>query len=285
MESRHYSLLGALGIIFVLSAPLWPAYSAKPPEWKGDEHPYNCASAEEFSATHDFLKSQELAEVGGQEMRKIASEVSRHCTGASEKFRVVFEVLMKSGVSVQVSTQMGLKYAAREIAEANVFVEAFKHLYLEKFLDVDFKTSTRVAEELAESWHGSEGRVGKDFTEMVKFCLDPKSLNLSQKECFELSLKVAQLSRYFPEGSHEPFQKLYTELRENKKFGLPVRSALEISLQVLAEGPKGPKNFIDAYDYAISDKGLSETPAFALKHALKLSKYSHRGEAPPQVNE
>ena len=115
--------------------------------------------------------------------------------------------------------------------------------------------------------------------------MNPKELGLPQKDCFELSLKLAAKSKYFQKGSFSAFEELYLRLRNEKRFGIDIRNALQISLKVIGYGPLGPKNFIDGYDYALSSSGLSETAEKSLAHGLKMAERSNRNEEPPVVSQ
>lgn len=273
--------MGVASLLLISSA--LALAEVKETDWSGDNHPEHCASAEVFQKTHDYLRDRKDLPVEGMAARKIASEVAMNCSGAFERFRVVFELLFESGLSVRQTLKTAIEYSKRTDSSTKVFVDSFKYLYLEKYLDVNIQVALELAHELASSWQGADDQVGRDFVQTVEFCLDPKALNLSQKECFDLSLRIARLSQFFPQGAFKAFQDLYSQLRQEKKYGLSVGSALDVALKVTAQGPKGAENFLAAYDYAISPKGLNESADFALKHALKLVDYSNKNGQPPRV--
>jgi|GEM_PF-5436031 len=293
MESRLQTHLGTLSSLCfkVLAIILVPFFSvalgALESPWKDGVHKDHCDSAEEFRQVHKYLKDEKSLEFSENEARNFGTEVAKGCTNASRRFIVSFELLKKSGVDLKFAAKSALKLAHESDASVDTFVEAFKHLYLENILDLDYRTAYQVAWDLAKEVRIFSTQVGEDFTSIVKFCLNSadadKGLGLPQKECLQLGLKLAHWSKYFPEGAYRSFEDFYRKLKSDQRIAISIGRTLEICLQVLEKGPKGPKNFLEGFDYALSKDGLNESAEISLKHALKMAGLSNRSEIPPLV--
>lgn len=251
--------------------------------WTKDKHIDHCASSKEFNEVRSFLQEQQSLSLPESEIRKVSYAVTKGCNHASDLFKSTYKLLEKSGVDHRFALTVATEQSQKPEGQVKVFQDAFRYLFLEDYLDLDYKTSYRTARELANSWSGSDSQIGKDFVETVQFCLDSKGLSLSQKECLKVSLAVANLSRYFPGGSFQAFRDLLLRLRESENLKFSREIALAIVMKVLPHGPNAPANFLESYEYALSPKGLNETSEGALAHALKLAAESHRGDLPPVV--
>lgn len=293
MESRLQTHLGALitlcikALLIFLVPFLSTSFGAVESPWKDGVHKDHCDSAEEFRQVHKYLKDEKSLEFSENEARNFGTEVAKGCTNAARRFIVSFELLKKSGVDLKFSAKSALKLAHESDASVDTFVEAFKHLYLENILDLDYRTAYQVAWDLAKEVRIFSTQIGEDFTSMVKFCLNSadadKGIGLPQKECLQLGLKLARWSKFFPEGAYQSFEDFYRKLKTDQRFAVSTQRALEIAMQVLERGPKAPKNFLEGFGYALSKDGLNESAEFALKHALKMANLSNRSEVPPQV--
>jgi hypothetical protein len=108
-----------------------------------------------------------------------------------------------------------------------------------------------------------------------------EEMNLPMKTCADISLTMARLSQHFPDGVYKPFVELYSTLKNDKRFGVSIRVALSILMDVLPSGPTAPQNFLDAFDYALSPSGLGIEGREALQFALSMSIRSARKFPPP----
>lgn len=251
--------------------------------WKKELHADHCRSSDEYIQTREFLLKTKDIELPEKQVRQMSMAVARGCTGSSEVFKTVFELLVKSGVDHKFSLKAALEQSAFSKARVAVFVESFKRLYLEESLNLDYATAYKVSLELAKAWRGPKDTIGNDFAKMVDYCLDPKDMALPQKECLSLALKISSYSKFYPVGVFEIYKSLYLKLRTDKKFSLPVARAADVALRVVSKGPRGPENFLGGFEYALSDKGLNESGEAALSHALELVEYSNRTPEPPVV--
>lgn len=258
------------------------AFAAPPSAgWQKPPHVDHCHPTREFTATRDFLRDDAGLELAESEIRRMAYRVSETCGTPSKSFRNVFETLTKSGVDHRFALNAALEMAGRETRFVRVFLDGFKRLYLEEYLDVSYANAYRTARELAEQSAASAGDVGEDFVDTVDFCLDAKGLSQSKSECLRIAMHVARQTRYFPQGSFAAFRDFYQGLLTDAAFSR--EKALEIALKVLPHGPTAPENFRAAYRDALKDGGFGGTNELAIRHALKLASLSHRGETPPVI--
>lgn len=279
--------IASIGLTFAFGFGVGPIQAATDLKsasgWKKDLHVDHCRSNEEYIQAREFLLKTKDIELPERQIRKVSMQVARGCTGASEVFRTIFELLVKSGVDHKFSLKAALEQSAFSKDRAAVFVESFKRLYLEESLNLDYSTAYKISLELASAWRGPKDTIGKDFSLMVDFCLDPKEMALPHRECLSLALKISGYSKFYPTGVFEIYKSLYTRLRTDKKFSLPVSRAAEVALRVVGKGPRAPENFLGGFEYALSDKGLNESGEAALLHALELVEFSNKTLEPPVV--
>jgi len=247
----------------------------------GDDglHRDHCKATEEYIKTLEFLRKEEV--IPENEARQIARKVSEGCGGASERFIKAYLMMQKSGVSLQKSVDVGLALTKEDPLTVRNFHEIFEKMYLGEYLDVNFKSSFEIAFELSRNFKGNLEMARKDFNEFSKFCMDHKKVGLSVTQCAKLAVSFARLSQYYPRGVFSEFKTIYELLREDKRFGVGLKEGLELSEQILQNGPAAKLNFIQAYNYATTKSGMNLTGREALTFALGMARLSHAGETPP----
>ncbi len=65
-------------------------------------------------------------------------------------------------------------------------------------------------------------------------------------------------------------------MREKKEFQLDMKTALDMTYNILKSGPNAEKNFFEAFEYALDEKGLGLVKDEALRFAVKMAKRSYR---------
>ncbi len=240
-----------------------------------------CNSTQEFTQTLKFLRETEVMTIPENTARMISEKVSRGCDGAADRFAQVLTLLKTSGLSDRKTLEMSLEFSAQSPEIQKSFSEIFTHAFLGEFFDYDYALAARLAYELSRDYQGNPAQVRDDFIEIVHFCKEGKSLDLPTRLCAEFTVKLARLSQLYPEGVRQPFYKLFKELRNKPDFGLDMKTSLEVSYNILKNGPRAPENFYSAYKYALHKDGLALSQREALTFALKMAARSYKGEEPP----
>jgi hypothetical protein len=242
-----------------------------------------CHSTDEYIKTLSYLRETKDLILPERTARKIALKVSRGCDGAAERFEKTLRLLRSVGLSDPKALEVALQFSGYSKDTQKNFMEIFGRAYLAEFLDYDYAGAVALALELSRDYHGDAALVREDFIALSKFCRDSKSMDLPTKTCSQYAVKMARLSQFFPYGVKGPFIALYTKLREDRDFGLDVKTALDISYNILKNGPAAPDNFMAGYAYAMKEKGLSLGRNQALEFALKMAVRSFAGDEPPAI--
>jgi len=101
-------------------------------------------------------------------------------------------------------------------------------------------------------------RVLSDFNELSDFCLNRKGLDLSLKTCSDMIGKI------IPKGEDQApsIARAFVDLIEfmtvdSKGPQIPLKQAIDESIKILDHGSRAADNYILAFKFAISEKGLS----------------------------
>lgn len=238
-----------------------------------------CLSTEEYVKTLKFLRETKDFGFREEASRKIADQVSKGCTGAAERFAKILLLLKTVGMSEKKSLEMALEFAAVEPDVQKNFLEIFSKSFLAEFFDYEFPKAMALAIELSRDYKGDPAQARGDFIELVRFCKDSKSLDLSMKFCSDYAVQMAKLSQFFDKGVAKPFFSLFNDLRNKREFSLDVKTALEVAYGILKNGPMAQRNFIEGFEFASKDLELDKRKA--IEFALSLSDRSFVGEKPP----
>lgn len=250
--------------------------------WKNKFHPDHCDPIKEYKEAIKFFR-QEKGEVNPSEgrARSFAFEISKGCLGATKRFVKVFLLLKKSGVDHLRAIEYGIEFAKSDDETVENFFEFFKKMYLGEYFDLDYTSALKISFELSKLYKGNRKQAREDFLEISKFCISKEGINLPVSKCAQLSVAMAKLSQYYPDGVRKEFFKLYKSLREDRRFGVSVLTAVRIINEVLPYGPTAPQTFVDSYSFAIDPSGLSSGGMAAVKFAVQMTKRSIKHWPPP----
>lgn len=242
-----------------------------------------CHSTDEYTKTLKFLRQNKTILFPENTSRLISEKVAKGCNGASERFAQVLVLLKSVGLSDRKSLEMALEFSTQPPEVQKNFTAIFTRAFLGEFFDYDYAIAAKLAYELSKDYHGDATQAREDFIELVRFCKDGKNLDLPTRLCAEFTVKLARLSQYHPKGVRDQFYRLFKDLRNKPDFAFDIKTALEVSYNVLRHGPTAPDNFFSGYAYATSKEGLSYDRHQALAFALRMADRSHLGEHPPLV--
>ncbi len=250
--------------------------------WKNKWHPDHCDPIKEYKESLNFFR-KEKGDINPSEARarNLAFEIAKGCAGAAKRFVKVFLLLKKSGVDQTRAIVYSLEFAQSDDETVENFFELFKKTYLGEYFDLDYSSALRISFELSKMYKGNRKQAREDFLAISKFCMDKDGLNLPVSNCAELSVAMSQLSQYFPEGVRHDFFKLYKSLREDRRFGVSVLTAIRIIHEILPYGPTAPNTFLKSYEFAIDPEGLASGGAAAIKFAVQMTKNSTKNGSPP----
>lgn len=238
----------------------------------------NCQAADEFKKAVEFFRAENGISLNDRQSFREALTISAGCDHAFSRFFKVFQLLKKSGVDLNQSYNIALKFASKDDAKAELFADFFKKIYLENYLNMDFSTALKYALLLSENEESDAEKLMKDFSQLVRFCTSEQEMALSLSVCAQVALDLTQHVQYYPEGIFSSFEKIYRFLRSQKQTGLSIPKALQIATQILAKGPQAPENFIKTFQFAIESQSLNLSPTQALNLGLSVAEQSQKSQ-------
>ncbi len=250
--------------------------------WQNKQHPDHCDPFKEYKEAIQFFRTNKT-EISPSEARarEWSLKISKGCTGAAKRFVKVFLLLKKSGVDQARAVLYGLEFAGTDDDTVESFFELFKKTYLGEYFDLDYTSALKLSFELSKKYKGNRRQAREDFLELSKYCLNKEGLNLPVTYCADLAVALTRLSQYYPDGIRSDFFKLYKALREDRRFGVNILTAMRIIKEVLPYGPLATQTFLKSYEFAIDPSGLSSGGMAAVKFAVTMAKNSVKSWPPP----
>lgn len=272
----NYFTTPLIGFILLLSlsttaAPNDTSYSQ---ELNGS----GCNSHEVFKSTYDYLKENKELPFNESQLLKASLEINKGCNGADKRFKRIFELLVKSGVSIRKCYELAVDFAQMTDQKADNFATLFKGLFLENKFDLDFETAYKASLQLSAALPKDWEKVRTDFRSFLNFCSDTKAEEVPLRICAEWTLSLLKHEDKFPLGIFASFKSLNSYLLSRRSVQLPVKDRLNLILEILAFGPKAPTNFQNSLDWLGSKKGPGLPPQRAHIVALEIAKNSLRAE-------
>jgi hypothetical protein len=230
-----------------------------------------CTFSREYITTLEYLRSEKALAVPEADARKTAEKVALGCTGAAQRFIRVASTLGRSGVAANDSLKDALEFSGRSDVETETFLAVFLKAFLQEYLDLDLKASLRMARSLAAEFQGDIPTVREDFEKILKFCVDQKQLDLPRPQCGSFAARIAHLGENFNGGVADSFLRSFEFIRSESGPGLTTAQALQLSEQLVGGGRNAAENFIQAFRYGVSKKGLAEDSRGAIQFATRMA--------------
>jgi hypothetical protein len=263
-------------IILALSFIILPLFgksgkvlAAKNKEIK--EYKTQCLASREYITSVRYLRKQKTFSLDEKQIRSLADSVSKGCTGASKRFILITKLLVKTGLDSRSALLMGVKLSHKTEKEVKTFTYIFKRSFLKSFLDLDIKTSIDIAYMLADKFDGNHSNSQRTFNQILKLCNSRGQLDMPNRTCAKLAARVAKSGENYKKPLGSGFKKLFHYLIKIDGPNLPTFKAIEISENILKNGPTAAKNFIQAYRFGVAKKGLNITRGQAIDFAKKLA--------------
>lgn len=250
--------------------------------WQNKQHPDHCDPIKEYKEAILYFRNNKT-EISPSESRarEWSLKISKGCSGAAKRFIKVFLLLKKSGVDQSRAVLYGIEFANTDDDTVESFFELFKKTYLGEYFDLDYSSALKLSFELSKKYKGNRRQAREDFLELSKYCLNKEGLNLPVSYCVDLSVNLTRMSQYYPDGIRNDFFRLYKTLREDRKFGVNILTAIRIIKEVLPYGPLATQTFLKSYEFAIDPSGLGSGGMAAVKFAVNMSKNSVKSWPPP----
>lgn len=260
---------GIVLTIFILTAlNTQLAWSAK--RQKDIEFLDQCQSTREYITAVRFLRKKKDFSLDEKQVRTIADKVSLGCTGASKRFIIITNLLVKTGLDSKSAIEMGVKFASKSELEMKTFSYIYKRSFLKSYLDLDIRTSIEIAYSLADKFNGKHTNSQRTFNQVLRLCNNREQLDLPNKKCANLAARVAKAGEKYKKPLGDGFRSLFNYLIRKSGPNLPTFQAVEMSEVVMRSGPMSAKNFIQAYKFALSKNGLNVPRGKALEFAKKM---------------
>lgn len=236
-----------------------------------------CESAKEYVTTVEFLTEKKDFGLNKQQIYKIADEISKGCSGSSQRFIKVTKLLTRVGIDSSSAVSHGKKFASKDDSFVDAFVTIFKQTYSKNNLDLDALNSLKISLKLSLEFDGNIKSAVEDFDELVNFCKERKQMDLPLPQCAELATQVTRLGQKYKEEISGPFIKLIKFLEQSSEGPkLSKNQVFKLAKQIIQYGPIASKNFIYAYKYAIDKKKLGFTQPQAIKFGQKMASRSFK---------
>lgn len=239
-----------------------------------------CEATKEYVTTVEYLRDKKNFGMKAKQIYKVADSISKGCSGASQRFIKITNLLTKVGIDSSSAISHAKKFSKKEDTFVDAFITIFKQTYSSKNLDLDALNSLKISLKLSVEFSGNiEVAVG-DFNDLVEFCKDRKEMDLPLPRCAQLATRITRLGQNYDEPIASPFIKLVRFLEESSKGPKqPKSNVIKIAESVIKYGPVASQNFIDAYKYAINKKGLGFSELQAIKFGKKLASRSFKTES------
>lgn len=239
-----------------------------------------CDSFEVYKSTVDYIKKQKELPFTEPHILKAALEINKGCNGADKRFQKIFELLVKSGVSIKKCYELAVEFAHMNDQKTDNFSVLFKGLFLENKFDLDFMTAYKVSLELSAALPKDWEKIQKDFRAFLDYCSSSKSEELPIRLCAEWTLSIMKNEHLYHEGIFPSFFKLNEYLLRRSGRQVPVKDRLNLISKIMSYGPKAPENFQKALEWLGSPRGAGLPPAKAHRMALEIAKNSLKLEEP-----
>ena len=248
------------------------------------EYETQCLASREYITSVRYLRKQKVFALDEKQIRSLADSVSKGCTGASKRFILVTNLLVKTGLDSKSALLMGVKLSDKTEKEVKTFTYIFKRSFLKSYLDLDIKTSIDIAYMLADKFDGDHSNSQRTFNQILKLCNSKGQLDMPNRTCAKLAARVAKAGANYKKPLGSGFRKLFHYLIKTDGPNLPSFKAIEITEKILNNGPTASKNFIQAYRFGISKKGLNFNRGQAINFAKKMASRTVESDVTKDAN-
>lgn len=239
-----------------------------------------CDSFQVYKNTVDYIKTQKELPFTEPQILKAALEINKGCDGADKRFKKIFELLTKSGVSIRKAYELAVDFSKMNDQKTDNFSVLFKGLFLDNKFDVDFMTAYKVSLELSAGLPKEWEKVQKDFKAFLNYCASSRSEELPIRLCAQWTLALLKNEELYKDGIYPSFSTLNDFLLKRAGPQVPVKDRLNLITEIISYGPKAPANFQKALEWLSSHRGAGLQATKAHRLALDIAKNSLKLEEP-----
>jgi hypothetical protein len=236
-----------------------------------------CLSTREYITTLKFLNKKVELGLNEKDKLALADFVSNGCTGAAERFIKTLNLLIEAEVPSNNALPVAKEISQGSDKGAENYQAIFKKVYVETFFDLPAKVSLEFANELTGPMEKESSKMIEDFNILSDFCLNRTGLDLGLAKCSDLIKNVLGKTKNLNITIAKDYINLFDFLNSNEKGPkLSSSEAVSTAEKIIIYGPVGASNFIEGYQFSLSENGLkSKIPAaisFGQKMAAKTFK-------------
>jgi hypothetical protein len=236
-----------------------------------------CLSSREFITSLNFLRSKPELGLNEKNSLNLAEFISSGCTGSAERFIKTLNLLTNAEIPSTMALPVAKRISQAEDQDSDNFQAIFKKVYIEKFFDLPAEKSLTFAEELTGKMDKDSSKMIDDFNVLSEFCLSRNGLDLGLKNCADIIFKVLTKTKNVNAKIGKEYLDLFNFLTANEKGPkLSSLKAIEEAGKVIEFGPAGITNFIQGYQFAISEKGLKSGVKEALEVGNKMASFTFK---------
>lgn len=262
-------------ICIALGAPVLAAVPAPPAKEFGPPPGYRfCDSAKEFRQAFKLLRADKDLSLNDYQIIAFSRKIAKGCDGAAKRVGRVYYMLKQSGMAQGHSFETALTFAGLNDSRVEGFLEIFKKVFLENYLNLDFANAYKVSLDMSRDYKGDPQKLKNDFVSLVDFCLSEKGLAMNYALCAEFTRRMVKFTDLFPEGVFPEFKRVYDYLRFDKKTGLGIKESVEVIPRILSKGAKAPENFISMMNYLTEKDSVVSSNKEVMKLALMVADLS-----------
>ncbi len=231
-----------------------------------------CPAGREFVVAHGYLMERKDLGLSTDNARTIAREVAKGCTNAALRFMRLVNLLTATGVPSPEAVKTGQEFAKRTDAETGAFTLIFEKAFAKDQLDLDTRSSLSLARSLTSEFKGDIEQAKRDFQDIVSFCKNDRTIDLSLTDCGFLAGRVVKAAENFEGGIGRAFARTVDFMRSPSGPGLAPKDALRIAEDLAKQGPASLESFEVMFRYATSKAGLGLSAKDAIALGADLSK-------------
>ncbi len=232
-----------------------------------------CLSTREFITTREYLQSLEEIKIKPEQVLEISHKVAEGCTGSAQRFISVVDLLHKAKLDATNAIKTAIYFAPSDDKTTRNFREVFKFAYLESGLDLDLHNSIQMALNLSKDYQGEQDKAYEEFKKLIDFCTNMKKMNLPLGTCGSMAVRITKKGEKFQASTANAYISLFNFLVEDSVGPkVSVLESVKLAEELLEQGPQSEINFIQAYKYALSKKGLNYSKSDSFKFAQKMAK-------------
>jgi hypothetical protein len=235
-----------------------------------------CSSTKEYVTALEFLREHKEFQMEEAVARDLANKVSDGCSGAGKRFIQSSALLLKAGLDSRNALEVALKLAKTDDKVVENFSHLFKLTFTPNYLDLSVGEALDVAIKLSLEFKGEQMQAKNDFQKLVEFCISTKGLDLPKNKCSEMSVRITKLGENYKTGVAKSFFEIFDFLNSKRGGNQTMSNVLKLAETVVAYGPLGVENFITAYKYATSEKGMNLDESKSIDFSLNMAKKTIR---------